>query len=1301
MTSKAIVFVLILTIGLLSLTLVNAVSEDILEQSHAENIAFKQDVYESIKRFVENNPQFNRLDELYFRIAELSTDLYPNDPAKVLSYYRQVLRINPNFPLEKDAVLYNIAYFSTELAKKQRDEGRQQQIQSRVERGIYDPIDRWSPSLRLSEESMKEPINAYNEILLNHPDSKFYSETLYRLALLYYDIAIDADEPVRYYEKARDYFNILAEREGDDLQHFGLYQRGWAHFSTNQFEKSIQDFAEILNLVTDDTEFRAYFEQDAIENIAYSLERMDESDYSGEAASALYAREVLPQLVNEERYQKDILQRVVDVKLELNAPQHAIDYYNTKIAMFPSDLKNPALVDSIITLYSQYSFLEPDEQNLRQRIVNHKMKLIDDFGVDSEWYQANNSKQGFAEQLEILREAFEFVEPTFRNRLARDTNEENLFEYENLISSYAEFPQFSDEKGQEWLRERHNVMVNASLIMADEEDTPESNYRAWYRLADFNDRYPDHEDFMEYEVNRYLIFAAFYNSLLETIENTPFVYERYNLSLSEAELTDLYLGEVERFIQAMNAPDFDSSQYADDIVAALYRRSQIYLEREMLSEAEEDLIAILDYDVPTELKRDIFVHLAQINENFRNYSQAEDYYRRATEYAETAEDRDNLSNAYKRQILAKASDLADESSYIDAAEEYLRLSEEFKDTDADRAVGYKQEAIEAFIKAGEYQRSIDLLLELSELRTDPAAVYYLYYSAWNIADTLLTDESYVKNLREEFIAQHPSSNEAYSVRYQMINELALNPETKYEAGERLLELHQDAAAGNIDIGEDNPEDIFYDALDIYSDYPDEMYSIELMLEFEKTYPNDPRANDLLELVAVKYDEKGMTEEFEELARYIFAKDPESQFYENIARRKLHEVYTEATELFQEEEYEAMLAKITEFETKDQAYREENLNLPLDDYYADFGDYKFVYDQVLIHREFVSNMETKLNEIENEFVNADPNELFRVNNNTRWQEHIQGRGRLDALVDQAHEQEELLAGLLQEAVDIENQVNMDVPLGLKSKALFLPGRIYERSAEVLEIQLGRYYEIGMDMRELREFDEDEYQTSVAWLKENFEKPYVDYLYGESASRYSNYVSIFIQDLNHEDEYTQYAQSRLSDWGLLTEQITLYSNLEWSATKTQDMIDNIEFASWEPVAVLQTSDDLLGIENTEAIPIWLDTQESETAAAVVSDTLSTEPTHEATVYMRKFEVEGEVVDAQLRFAAFEKSSIWINGVEIVSDIEFSGEDTEADSNARTINVDPVNFVPGENIVLIKSNGAGEKQGFVFDLSITVTK
>jgi len=186
-----------------------------------------------------------------------------------LESYRKVVQLDPN-NVNIDAALYNIGFISSQLSHQKIDSNKSR---------FYE-INRTALALdeasKYKESDFAEAISSYQRIIDNYKTSPYYDESLYRLGILYYYIATDADQPQRYYALATNCFNEIINSPNSKYKYDAIYQRGWLRlnsFQEEDFKLALNDFLTLLNAVESgqisDPIIANEYRDDAIDNIAF------------------------------------------------------------------------------------------------------------------------------------------------------------------------------------------------------------------------------------------------------------------------------------------------------------------------------------------------------------------------------------------------------------------------------------------------------------------------------------------------------------------------------------------------------------------------------------------------------------------------------------------------------------------------------------------------------------------------------------------------------------------------------------------------------------------------------------------------------------------------------------------------------------------------------------------------------------------------------------------------------------------------------------------------------------------------
>ncbi len=1080
-----------------------------LEQEHQKLLDFKRDVYNQIQADIRQNPDSPDLPYLYFRLAQLSSEIEGiENPAKTANFYQKVLDLEPNFP-DKDVVLYNLAYFAYEAAKQARDEKRERDIQLAMN---------WPDSHRLSEDQpfVKSAIDAYTEIYIKYLDSPYNSEALFRLGNIYYDLGFDARRSEKYYTVASKFFDILARREGDTYQNFGIFYRGWVKFTKGDYQDAIDDFSKILKTIEEgeaSDEFKTYFESEAIENIAYSLIEADSTNFEQRSRAAAFARDSFNQLVNEE-VGKRILDEAIDLKLQLNAPMQAVDIYKAYVNLYGMSLEAPSFIDSVMNIYKRY----PNrlrEEDIYQAVKKEQEFLVNNYQYGSDWYVANEGKPGFEDQLVVIRKAYKFLAPDYLIAFQNSNVEEDFRRYRALFEDYKKFPQFAqmdiDEGEGDWFFEFELSSAAGYLTLADQSQDPGKYLLAHEQLIEINSGFPNNDRYITNETNAFYCIEQVYDILNPSIDENPYTSPVDSTLITKPVLDSMYIDASVRYEQTLASEQYQATEKEDDLQKIIYRRAELRYENEDLDLAYEDYEKLLNLQITDELRKIAFSRLASINETRGDYTMAIDFYNQAANFAKTADERDAIKTNIAAAYQSDAEQLKGMGNFQQAAEKYIRLSDEIAYKDSAQWIAFRVKAIDMYNKIPQYDMSISLLKEIakSQSRIDDLLGYYV--RAWNIADSLMMNPQLGEQLRWEFVDMYPKSNQAYNIQLEIIKRYEDDPATKEAAAQMYLDLH--AKAGDIDLGEDKIEDLMLNAIAIYRGMNNDAKLIELMLAFESTYAAHPAANEFLIEVAKMYKNMGDQDKYKDLALYINRKDPSIPLLESIASEELRDIFIDVNTLFEAKSYDSMRERINQYKDTENRYKQEGLDLRIETVYDQF-DY---IDKYIVWEDSYNEVIGELDD----YLEKSSNELVLIGVPTKWKSKVVPR--MKNLVKNTD-------ALYNKVLDvIANGKEYDISDMQTTKALYLTAQMFEHSYQSLIDQLKKYLEVTTEAQEYRDAGPATYQQFAGAIA-SISNEYRSELQKRYLQTYLMIVTGFTEKTGYTDEYTDLAMERLIEEGV---------------------------------------------------------------------------------------------------------------------------------------------------------------------------
>ncbi len=1118
-------------------------TEQQLVELQAQIVAEKRDLITRIEAFISNNPNFKAVEQpngdflvtnadLYYNLAELQYAAYLDNPSIALESYRKVVQIDPNY-INIDAALYNIGFISSEINHQRIDSNKSRFYELNKTAVALDDNSKYK------ESYFAEAISAYQSIINNYKNSPYYEEAIYRLGILYYYIATDADVPQQYYELATNYFDTIINMPDSKYKYDAIYQRGWLRLNSYQeaeLKLAMNDFITLLNAVDNgkisDPAIAEDYRNDAIDNIAYCLIALDGTDFYSQAKGVTELQNIFSGYQNTE-----VMNRIVDKaasnKFDLAASLQAIDFLWLKINMNPMALENPTLVDSILKIYASAQYQLREDQNFDQIAHELYQNIITNYGKNSTWYATNKDKN-ISAQLAVIQNAYEKRALRLHNEfLAEPTNEARLLAYYQHMDQYSSFMETHSENYPAWKAKTDKNKLLLSITLAERSNLPKHYLSAIKCLQDFNTNYPQDEDFFLNEGLIYVYTNNIYN-LMKDLYN-----ENYNpepgLPANLDELFALLSTNSMRFINVLRSDAYKNPERESQAVTILLNLADIQYNRGKMPEAKELYLTALQNEtlISNKTKFDIYGKLALISEQEKNFAQAETYYRKALPFASTPTEREAIANNIRYQIQNSYEAAEQAGNYSFAASERLRLAAELDPKDTQRIQGYKMAAQETYIKAKEYQKAIDILLELAGTKTDIDEIYYYYFRAAEIAeaDTAMNNPEIAKNIKDSFIAKYPSSNQAFLLRIAMLQEIEKDPAQKNAAAEAYLALHEEARKKTINTGDITPDALLLKASINYREAGNKEKEIEIYNQFLQLYPNNENVIPFMQVIADDYLAKGDTLKFEQLAKQIYTKDKtKGDRYQWIATTKLNKLMYDFDNAYKNKNYSEAFKYRDEYKRLEAAYKKEGLQFETADFssaknYEYFTSVENEYKAIEKRKAFLKNFDAQLTAIEKgNLMTSSPAKLIKVNVNTTWQNHLIGGSyrRIPIFKESVRAEvakvNKVLSSAEKENIELENYRRL--------RALNLIARIYEKGVNVINTQIGVYVRTSYEATGVRQQYKDILDSFINSVAADQSNDLLSLAYTTHLNIYNYY-----QMAGYTDYYTQQSYAKLQQWNLL--------------------------------------------------------------------------------------------------------------------------------------------------------------------------
>lgn len=1024
----------------------------------------KKFIYSKILAFVNKNvssgnkmelsdyPIINIMASAYFVMAELGNSIMPDQPKLILSNYKKVLEIDPKFHLT-DAVLYNIGYISSLITKSNIEN----EILALENMQHTSMIVNRQDSLLFSEMTYKEAIAAYKRITTEFKNSQYYSEALYRLGYIFFEIGTDAERPIEYYKMAREYYDEIINTPNNPYLYKALYQRGWTWLNSSSeeaYKHSIQDFATILraidqNEINDETEAIDY-SLASKKNIGYCLIGLDSSDYNKSSIGAEYVLNNLSKMVNKSDLTQ-ILDETINQDLALYLPMNAIDYMNVKIRLDPLAIENPIVSDSICTLYRLYPNLTRNGISADSIYIAERENIKTKYGLESDWYNSNKDKD-IAKQLQIVKQAYIDLEKRYNNSFVDIPSVANSEKYVKLIDQYSRFREIHDAQSNTWIQEKQANIIAQNIKTTQQTKNVQQYLALASRIYIYNDKYPQNDSYFSLEGTAYNCARIVVDSLKTDLTALKTLDNNVVIPLSDENPSQYYQLAAQRFMSVLENDRFRSVQNDNLYISIILRQSEIAYEQQKHDLATSYYKMVIDFDgyVTPDVKRTVYINLAEIAESTNQFKDAENWYRNAEKYALSEEDKEVLHQHTLIQIQNSIDKSNAAGNNTQMAEDYIRLANEYKLNNPVKSLQYLGEAQLAYQKAKDYSKSIALLLEISKAKTSSKEVFDFYRLAWSIADSS-GNVNQSDSLKRSFMERYPSSNEAYQVRLSLIDKKISNPSTIKQAGEMYLELYNDIKTNKIDSGNDDPASVYLAAIGMFDKAGSEQEKDKLAEQFISEYPNHPSTIPLMEYLADRALARGDIVKYDQIAKTIFLKDKTRNLrYSNIAKAKLEKIATEFNRAYRDKNWQNILKYIEEFKTIHTAYKNEGLNLDFSPVYSAFDLAEKEYKEIQERIAFINQFNKQLEKTETGFLRRSPDNLLKVNEYTKWKRNlIGGDNRIGALKNATSGEIIKIRNVLASGA----KYNLDVNDRLRAFDLIC--RVAEYSSEVINLQVNKY------------------------------------------------------------------------------------------------------------------------------------------------------------------------------------------------------------------------------------------------------
>ena len=308
-----------------------------------------------------NHPQYS--PDVLFRLAELhyekAVDEYnQQDVSFELAIERYELGIDPDPPTEP-AKDFSISVRLFERLIDNFPEYRQIDGAHYLMAICHDQMD-----------EIDEALAGLETLVTDYPESDFAQESYLRLGEFYFDaarfaLALTAYESALTYGESNWYDKIL-------------FKLGWSTYLLNDYDGAINYFTELLDwYAREDAQGFAALKEEALQYFAIAVSEED-WDLNGDMDPEFVMPRVGRYLGEDLEYTSEILDRLAGILMENTRYEHSIEINHHAINRFECDPRN---IDRVLQMVEAFSQLRDFEQALAMQ-----RDLSSQFGPGSDWY---------------------------------------------------------------------------------------------------------------------------------------------------------------------------------------------------------------------------------------------------------------------------------------------------------------------------------------------------------------------------------------------------------------------------------------------------------------------------------------------------------------------------------------------------------------------------------------------------------------------------------------------------------------------------------------------------------------------------------------------------------------------------------------------------------------------------------------------------------------------------------------------------------------------------------------------------
>lgn len=1102
-------------------------SLSISEEEFAGMVRQRENLYGRTNNFVFKNNKFENNAKLYFNLAELTTFTNTNDYNLIYDHYKTVLELDPNFS-EKDVVIYNLAYHKSLIIDKQIGDIKDELMK--------DPgyFVKEKPNSVIKDTEKYSEVIKYYLVLMKDKDSSYQIEAMFRLAKLYFDIAVDSNETALYIENAIKIYGQIYELGNTNQKMEALFESAWHKMSIGKHLEAIQDIQTLMAQKSQFNEEQANKYDTSGEIIAYSLNSLDGDDTAEYNSSQFVANDLFSNF--DEETANSIFNKLIYRKQLFDLYKDIVSLYNARSLVNPNAITNPAYIDSIIVTLGSYSVEIGDSLNVWGE--REYRRAYDRYGFNSEWYEYNKDKD-IAPYVKVIQKGLDdFIIPGVYKEMVANPSLENITKFSKIVGDYADYKGFNEEiRAKKMSLYDSNTVGALTAYVIQNPDT--TSYRMGIKeVYKYIDRNPNIKDRKDLEQNAYR-WALSITVITDSIKTDSLLYSPIEQENIKNKARTEYLEIADRFYNYLATSDFPDKD--DTIHRLLYYRGLRKFQTGDNEGARADFLACDSLNISDEFKEGIYRNLADIYKEKGDYDTSTEYFAKAKTYAkkESFEGYEIAIFNNRQAKVTKLNKSDNKEDKIKAAKEMEIILESSVVSD-EKKIKIKRDAITLYAEGGDYDTAISRLIAEGDKSQDIGFAWDNYGSAISIADSLGKKDKTVE-IENRFMERFPADQQTFVILAQRLATVSDSTSTSYNplvASEKSREIYNrasqkeqklDISSGNLSL-----DDYYFNSIELKCRVISKAEQVAEWVDFRNKFPNYqtiPILNNICKL----YEELGQKEKYLEYIKILYAVDSTNPLYPSYAIEKLSVIDKEIFKQFRKKEWKDMLKNISLYQETANKFTSDGIPAELiavPQALEKFANYTMVYEREQEKKELLSSLEKNFNRFM-EFIAVSQNDDSRVkvNTATAWNKNLEGEnGRIKTFDKLAKKQFELIEKEIEKvmASDLLNSQEIREQIFLLDYANFKTAKyvgdtIFNQIDKYLIMPNGQYvdYENKVLARTDISYEEQDellfqYESDIKAIRSQYFLDYGRMTIEIARSMYNLYINGFTEQLSKSTE-----------------------------------------------------------------------------------------------------------------------------------------------------------------------------------------